>query len=83
MALPGVGREEAACIAERLRQHIAAASLEFGPGRIEMTVSIGLTSLLPADCSIEQIVARADALLYSAKNTGRNRVMSDMPALAA
>ncbi len=44
-------------------------------GRV--TVSFGVTQLLATD-SANDLIARADALLYRAKKNGRNRVESDM-----
>jgi two-component system cell cycle response regulator len=42
-----------------------------GPGLI--TVSIGVASWMTGEAP-EELVARADAALYNAKRTGRNRV---------
>lgn len=39
-----------------------------------ITVSIGIATLYPNEQSAEQLLAAADAALYRAKNTGRNRV---------
>jgi diguanylate cyclase (GGDEF)-like protein len=56
----------AACnLAERLRAKVAA--------EMPLTVSLGLASWLPADTAIA-FVARADAALYAAKESGRNCV---------
>ncbi|MCH8167403.1 MAG: GGDEF domain-containing protein [Proteobacteria bacterium] len=44
-------------------------------GRI--SVSFGVTQLVPGE-SMEDLVSRADGLLYRAKKLGRNRVESDM-----
>lgn len=41
---------------------------------LHITTSIGATSLLEDDISIEMILKRADKALYEAKATGRNRV---------
>ena len=42
-----------------------------------MTVSFGVTQLLSSD-SPNDLIERADALLYRAKKNGRNRVETDM-----
>jgi len=57
--------------------------LAFGEQWIEMTISIGLAVLREPDCTIEQVIARADAALYRAKSGGRNRVVKDQPAAVA
>ena len=41
-----------------------------------MTVSIGVASMIPGKDSAETLMKRADAALYEAKNTGRNRVVA-------
>ena len=48
-----------------------------------MTISVGLTMAAETDRSIERVIARADDALYRAKETGRNRVVKDVPAEAA
>lgn len=41
---------------------------------IDITVSIGLTSLSPKASNLEALIKLADKALYKAKNTGRNKV---------
>ncbi|MCB1705125.1 MAG: GGDEF domain-containing protein [Halioglobus sp.] len=60
---------EARKIAERLRLAQMAAAPE---GR-EITVSLGISELLPGDRGIEDLLQRADAAMYRAKEAGRNR----------
>jgi len=66
-------------VAERIRRRIAGErfSIERGARSIEVTISIGLSSLQePADVPA-LILKRADEALYRAKRNGRNRVVSD------
>lgn len=78
--LPDVGLEEARVAAERLRETIAATPLALDDGRrMDLTVSLGLATLLPADKSLDDIFHRADFGLYAAKSGGRNRV-AEQPA---
>ncbi|WP_312516320.1 GGDEF domain-containing protein [Anaerospora sp.] len=42
--------------------------------RLTVTLSVGISSIAPADRSFEDIVKRSDAALYEAKNSGRNRL---------
>jgi diguanylate cyclase (GGDEF)-like protein len=80
IVLPGATVSTAEGIAERLRTEVADARLSHGDQVIRVTVSIGLALLQPHDASIEQVVARADAALYRAKDSGRNRVVLDEAA---
>lgn len=41
-----------------------------------LSVSIGVAKLRPGDPSIDTVLARADAALYEAKRSGRNRVVA-------
>jgi diguanylate cyclase (GGDEF)-like protein len=71
---------EAVEIAENLRGRLAARPFDTGKGRITLTWSIGVGEAQPGD-SIDQLLARADAALYSAKEGGRNRVAGAPPYL--
>jgi diguanylate cyclase len=46
-----------------------------------ITISVGAAEIGPGDTTAS-LIQRADACLYAAKNTGRNRVMSVMPGTA-
>ena len=47
-------------------------------GDIHKTVSIGITEMLHSDIKdIKQLIDRADKCLYEAKNTGRNKIITD------
>jgi len=67
-------------VAERLRARVAEAPIVFGDRFIPMAISIGLATQLDTDTSIEQVIARADGALYSAKRDGRNQVIKDQPS---
>lgn len=58
-------------MAERLRQAIALGSAVAGVPAV--TISLGYTAMQPGDSALS-IFARADAALYEAKHSGRNRV---------
>jgi diguanylate cyclase (GGDEF)-like protein len=71
------GKLSDACIAaERVRVAFEAAALAPDSPGIPVTVSIGVATGLPT-ASIEKIIERADAVLYKAKENGRNRVEAD------
>jgi diguanylate cyclase (GGDEF)-like protein len=71
--LSNTGREAAALVGERLR--FAAQAKDFlADGKlIELTVSLGCSTLLPGE-SAESLLRRADSALYVAKREGRNRL---------
>jgi diguanylate cyclase (GGDEF)-like protein len=81
--LPAIPTEAALQVAERLRARVAATPLVHGDHAIGITVSIGLAMARDTDRTIEQVLGRADAGLYAAKDAGRNRVVSaDTPVEA-
>lgn len=61
---------------ERLRAHVQALPVALpGGGQIRMTISVGIASLREGlDNGPAALIARADATLYKAKQSGRNRV---------
>lgn len=66
---------DAVRVAEQLRKRVAAARLiEDGP----VSISVGVSELSP-DQSADEWVKAADAALYSAKRSGRNRVAGTPP----
>ena len=72
--LPVRSRLEAQSIAERLREIVELSPCETRNGAVRVTVSIGVAFHGP-ETTLEQDLARADASLYEAKHTGRNRVI--------
>jgi diguanylate cyclase (GGDEF)-like protein len=71
LLLAGADAERAIAAAERLRQTVAAESLE-GIGRV--TVSLGVAACPAHACSERDLYAASDAALYAAKREGRDRV---------
>lgn len=66
--------DSALIIAERIRKKIESFKLITDAGAIQTTASTGCTVLAPED-DLEQLVNRADQLLYNAKHSGRNQVV--------
>jgi len=71
--LPGAGREDALEIAERLR----VAVRERRPVGVAVSLSIGAAVAEPGYLDCEDLLARADAALYTAKAGGRDLVYVD------
>ena len=71
--LSNTGREAAALVGERLRFAAQAKNYLADGISIELTVSLGCSTLLPGE-SAESLLRRADSALYVAKREGRNRL---------
>ncbi|MBB3243355.1 diguanylate cyclase (GGDEF)-like protein [Pseudomonas sp. Tn43] len=71
--LSNTSREAAAMVGERLRFAAQAQDYMAEGKMIELTVSIGCSTLLPGE-SAESLLRRADSALYVAKREGRNRL---------
>lgn len=84
--MPETGLETARLIADRLRHVVECEPFQLTGDEnfaLSLTVSIGVAELAPGDMDGESILARADAALYRAKRTGRNRVEIGRPQEAA
>lgn len=73
--LSGASPEEAARVAERIREEVEAVGFTPAQGRVmTLTVSVGGT-ICRSDATSTDLMREADRQLYAAKNAGRNRVM--------
>lgn len=74
--MPDTPLAEAVRVAERLRLAVAdtAVSLAEHPA-MRITVSIGVTGISETDTHVDDLLRRADAALYGAKEAGRDRVV--------
>ena len=79
--LPGVNSTGAALAGERLRSIIEKHVFNNQQGSVPVTISVGTASLTRQD-NCKKILERADSALYSAKNGGRNQVVSSEELLS-
>ena len=77
VALPETDTEGAVEVAERIRGRIAAERIRMvdGDGELKVTASLGVATTPGAAADVEELIAAADAALYEAKRTGKNRVV--------
>lgn len=76
VVLPETPGPQAAKLAERIRRSVELREFEIGRGMapVHVTISIGVASF-PADAETdEDLIEAADAAVYAAKASGRNRV---------
>ena len=72
--LTGVDAAAALVVAERLRL-LASELIPLEDGRLlDITVSVGVAAVQADDARFDQVLGRADAALYLAKNRGRDQV---------
>ncbi|NCD12292.1 MAG: GGDEF domain-containing protein [Epsilonproteobacteria bacterium] len=75
---PNTTKEEAAILAERLREKVEqtkVATIATMQEVVQVTISIGLCSLSPIITDKEALLEESDQSLYLAKKYGRNRVV--------
>lgn len=78
ICLPRTNEAMAVIVAERLRSIIEKTVFKHKDVRVSITASFGISAM---DCEqergMEALVERADRLLYKAKESGRNQVVSE------
>ncbi|MRX19365.1 diguanylate cyclase, partial [Pseudoduganella sp. FT9W] len=71
--LPRTSLEDASMVAERIRHAVAALPVKAEKAIINMTASLGVTTIRAEDSTVS-LFKRADEALQAAKQAGRNRV---------
>lgn len=74
LLLPETPLDKAMVVAERIRLVWEASPVNLDGKLIRSTMSIGVAEAVPSDQNIEDLLRRADRMLYRAKERGRNRV---------
>jgi diguanylate cyclase (GGDEF)-like protein len=76
--LPQAKEADARAVAERLRQYVASLEIPIDDEPdcgifVRLTISVGVASLDGEDRELTDLMAAADAAMYYAKETGRNK----------
>lgn len=74
--LPSTPLPAACVVAERLRASVAGLAYRIGDAAVPLSISIGVTMRRPGEQTVPPLLARADRAMYTAKATGRNRVVA-------
>jgi diguanylate cyclase (GGDEF)-like protein len=77
LLLPETNLHQAKIVAERIRQAWSQTPSNVDGQLIHSTVSIGVAEANDQDKSFEDLLRRADRMMYKAKEAGRNRVTSE------
>ncbi len=72
--MPETEEGDACKVLDQCRDELSKHDIDTGDGKVNVTVSIGITQLHSDDDDAWQAVKRADFALYRAKESGRNQV---------
>ncbi len=73
--LPGITKDEALLVAERLRKVISNHTVEYDGKKIDFTASFGVAEMREGVERPEDLIREADEKLYTAKRTGKDKVV--------
>ena len=75
LILPETAPEEAAVLAEKLRQLVAQQPMVIaGKQTMQVTISAGIAGDIGSQLQVDALVDQADAAMYAAKSLGRDRI---------
>jgi len=75
LVLPATDLASAKIVGEKVRNCIGGEPIDFNGQNLLVTSSVGVTQMRPHIPSYEALIHEADTALYTAKNSGRNRVV--------
>jgi len=62
-------------VAERLHQHVVSDPVHTDAGEVNITVSLGVSSVSEEICTLSDLIRSADQAMYKVKESGRNGVV--------
>ncbi len=74
--MPGASLDNAKQVLSRLQEKLRSTSLKRENAEVQVNFSAGISKLTPQD-TVDSLIARADRLLYEAKNSGRDRICAE------
>ncbi len=74
LVMPETNAADAKKVAEKIRETIEKIEFIYKNDSVKVTVSIGVTQVRENDAVSQDVLDRADAAVYQAKQNGRNRV---------
>lgn len=77
LILPETNLEQARIVAERIQKTWEQSPVNLDGEMIQSTVSIGVAEANTDDKSFDDVLRRADRMMYKAKEAGRNRVVAE------
>ncbi len=73
--LPGAGEADLRTVGERMRRIVESSLIFVSSTEVRVTISLGGVSFPSADVAdLDDLIRKADAAMYNAKKTGRNRL---------
>jgi diguanylate cyclase (GGDEF)-like protein len=66
--------EVAAAVAERLRKSVSERIVQYSNHKIQYTISVGVAACSNGECTLSELLHKADLALYNAKHQGRNLI---------
>ena len=78
--LPGISKQTALVVAERIREGIESENLHSGEELGRLTASLGISTFPEDGSTVTTLLHAADIAAYQAKECGRNRSVAAKPA---
>lgn len=75
LLMPETDSDKAFQVCERLRLNVANSLVNFDGHAISLTISVGVSSLLGDNDTLDKILQRADQALYRVKQSGRDQTI--------